>query len=115
MRTATIILALACAAHAQGVRYVSRLADHNRVGLAVSNYGFLGNNFTSRSASFEFPLGSGYEHMSRAGLWLGAKAVDDSGAFTGVTTALVDAAQGGASADETEFTPSILLAMVCNS
>ena len=96
---------IASAAHAQGVRYVSRLADHNRVGLAVSNYGFLGNNFTSRSASFEFPLGSGYEHMSRAGVWLGAKAVDDSGAFTGVTTALVDAAQGGASADETEFTP----------
>src|SRR5262249_52369137 len=47
----------------------------------------------------------GFEHMSRAGLWIGALAVGDTGAFTGVTTALVDAAQGGASADETEFAP----------
>jgi hypothetical protein len=31
--------------------------------------------------------------------------LSDSGAYTGVTTALVDAAQGGASADETEFSP----------
>src|SRR4029079_16539721 len=71
----------------------------------ITNYGFLGNNFTSRSPSFEFPLGSGYEHMSRAGLWIGALAVADTGAFMGVTTALVDAVQGGASADETEFSP----------
>jgi hypothetical protein len=93
------------AAHAQAVRYVSRLANINRVGLTVSNYGFLGNNFTSRSASFEFPLGSGFEHMSRAGLWVGGLALSDQGAFTGVSTGLVDASQGGASADETEFTP----------
>ena len=93
------------AARAQAVRYVSRLANINRVGLTVSNYGFLGNNFTSRSASFEYPLGSGFEHMSRAGLWVGGIALSDQGAFTGVTTGLVDAAQGGASADETEFTP----------
>jgi len=90
---------------AQSVRYVARLANRNRVGLTITNYGFLGNNFTSRSPSFEFPLGSGYEHMSRAGLWIGALAVSDTGAFTGVTTALVDAVQGGASADETEFSP----------
>jgi len=92
-------------ARAQAVRYVTRLANRNRVGLTVSNYGFFGNNFTSRSPSLEFPLGSGYEHMSRAGLWIGALAVSDSGAFTGVTSALVDATQGGASADETEFSP----------
>lgn len=87
------------------VRYVARLADRNRVGLTVTNYGFLGNNFTSRSPSFEFPLGSGLEHMSRGGLWVGALALDEQGAFTGVSTALVDAAQGGASGAETEFTP----------
>jgi hypothetical protein len=92
-------------AHAQATRYVTRLANRNRIGLTVSNYGFFGNNFTSRSPSLEFPLGSGFEHMSRAGLWIGALAVGDSGAFTGVTTALVDATQGGASADETEFSP----------
>ena len=93
-------------ARAQGVRYVARLANKNKVGLTVTNYGFIGNNFTSRSSSFEFPLGSGFEHMSRAGLWVGAHALSDTGAFTGVTTALVDATQGGASADETEFAPT---------
>ncbi len=92
-------------ARAQNVRYVSRLANQNRVGLTVSNHGFLGNNFTSRSPSLEFPLGSGYEHMSRAGLWVGALALDDAGVFTGVSTGLVDAVQGGASASETEYTP----------
>src|SRR5262249_60942365 len=89
----------------QAPRSLTRLANKNRVGLTVSNYGFFGNNFTSRSPSLEFPLGSGFEHMSRAGLWIGALAVSDAGAFTGVTTALVDATQGGASADETEFSP----------
>lgn len=88
------------------VRYVARLANRNKVGLTVTNYGFFGNNFNSRSSSFEFPLGSGFEHMSRAGLWVGAHALSDVGAFTGVTTALVDAAQGGASASETEFAPT---------
>ena len=96
---------LPAAARAQEIRYAARLANRNRVGLTVTNYGFFGNNFTSRSPSLEFPLGSGFEHMSRAGLWVGALAAGDSGAFTGVTTALVDAVQGSASADETEFTP----------
>ncbi len=96
---------LAPLAHAQTTRYVARLANRNRVGLTVTNYGFFGNNFTSRSPSLEFPLGSGIEHMSRAGLWIGALALGDDGAFTGVTTALVDAIQGGASADQTEFAP----------
>jgi hypothetical protein len=54
-------------ADAQSTRYVTRLANRNRIGLTVSNYGFFGNNFTSRSPSLEFPLGSGFEHMSRAG------------------------------------------------
>ena len=31
------------AARAQAVRYVSRLANINRVGMTISNYGFLGN------------------------------------------------------------------------
>lgn len=118
-RVAALALALACGglvsvllgvpsagAEKQAVRYVARLANRNKVGLTVTNYGFFGNNFTSRSSSFEFPLGSGFEHMSRAGLWVGAQALSDSGAFTGVSAALVDAIQGSASADETEFAPT---------
>jgi len=105
----TLMCVFSCGqAHAatDAVRYVARLANKNKVGLTVTNYGFFGNNFTSRSSSFEFPLGSGFEHMSRAGLWIGALALSDVGAFTGVTTALVDATQGGASGDETEFAPT---------
>src|SRR5439155_9613398 len=56
--------------------------------------------------SLEFPLGSGYEHMSRGGLWVGAKAVSDTGFFTGVSCAIVDDAQGTSGASETEFTPA---------
>src|SRR5262249_26472978 len=94
-----LVLAAVPPAAAQTIRYVARLANRNRVGLTVTNYGFFGNNFTSRSSSFEFPLGSGLEHMSRAGLWVGALAIDPDGPFTGVTSALVDAVQGNASAD----------------
>ncbi len=107
------ICALACALTAVAtvtraqdpVRYTLRVTDIHRVGLTVTNYGFLGNNFNSRSPSFEFPLGAGFEHMSRAGLWIGAQAIDDSGSFTGVSTAIVDNAQGSNSLSETEFTP----------
>jgi len=100
---------LACAAPfpaaADGIRYVARLANRNKLGMTVTNYGFFGNNFTSRSASLEYPLGSGYEHMSRAGLWIGARALADTGAFIGVSTAIIDGIQGNASATETEFSP----------
>ena len=87
------------------VSYVVRIADVNRVGLTLGNYGFFGNNLTSRSASFEFPLGSGYEHMSRSGLWVGARALDEQGVFTGVSAAIVDNSQGTSGPSETEFTP----------
>lgn len=109
MRLAAVLLlltALSGPAMAQTpARYVARFASANRVGLTVTNYGFAGNNFISRSPSFEFPLGSGYEHMARAGLWVGAVALDDEGAFTGVTAAVVDNSQGSGGPSETEFTP----------
>lgn len=88
------------------IRYTVKIADVNRVGLAVSNYAFFGNNFSSRTPSFEYPLGSGYEHMSRAGLWVGAVAVADTGLFLGVSTGIVDNAQGTNAVTETEFTPA---------
>lgn len=93
-------------ATADSIRYSVRVTDINRVGLTVTNYGFFGNNFISRSPSFEFPLGSGYEHMSRAGLWVGALALSDTGQFLGVSTGIVDNAQGTNSIRETEFTPA---------
>jgi hypothetical protein len=93
-------------AAADSIRYTVTITDINRLGLTVSNYAFFGNNFNSRSPSFEFPLGSGYEHMSRAGLWVGALALSDTGQFVGVSTGIVDNAQGSNSITETEFTPA---------
>src|SRR5690242_17685235 len=80
---AVLLAALACAAAlparapADAPRYQAKITDANRVGLTVTNYGFFGNNFNSRSPSLEYPLGSGFEHLSRAGLWIGALAVTD--------------------------------------
>jgi hypothetical protein len=91
---------------ADSIAYRVAISNVNRVGLTVSNYGFLGNNFSSRTASFEFPLGSGFEHMSRAGLWVGAKAISDTGVFTGVSVGIVDDNQGTNALSGTEFTPA---------
>ena len=88
------------------IRYVTAITDGNQVGLTVTNYGFFGTNFLNRAPSFEYPLGSGYEHMSRAGLWVGALALSDTGAFIGVSSAIVDNAQGSNNLNETEFTPA---------
>jgi len=98
--------AASAATEADSIRYAVGITDVNRVGLTLTNYGFFGNNFNSRSPSFEFPLGSGYEHMSRAGLWVGAHAISDTGAFVGVSTGIVDNAQGTIGQSETEFTPA---------
>ena len=57
------------------LRYVFRVTDSNLMGITVTNYGFIGNNFFSRTPSMEYPLGTGYEHLVRGGLWVGARAV----------------------------------------
>jgi hypothetical protein len=88
---------------ADSILYRVTITDINRLGLTVTNYAFFGNNFTSRSPSFEFPLGSGYEHMSRAGLWVGAL---DADLVARVSSGIVDNAQGTNSITETEFTPA---------
>ncbi len=91
---------------ADTIRYTVRVTNGNLMGVTVSNYGFFGNNFVSRSPSMEYPLGAAYEHMVRGGLWFGARALDDSGSFTGVVTAAVDGAEGNSSQLATEFTPA---------
>jgi hypothetical protein len=91
---------------ADSIRYTVRVADNNLMGVTVTNYGFIGNNFVSRTPSWEYPLGTGYEHIVRGGLWIGARALDDSGAFVGVVTGTVDGQQGSSSQQATEFTPA---------
>ena len=79
--------------------------DLNLMSMNITNYGFIGNNFTTRTPSMEYPVGTGHEHLVRGGLWVGALAADANGAFTGVTTAAKDGFTGDASASATEFSP----------
>jgi len=79
--------------------------DLNLMSMNVTNYGFLGNNFSTRTPSMEYPVGSGHEHLVRGGLWVGALAADQNGAFIGVTTAAKDGIAGDAAASATEFSP----------
>ena len=91
---------------ADSIRYTSRITNINAVGLTVTNYGVIGNNFVSRSPSLEYPLGTGLEHMPNGGLWFGAHATDSLGAFIGVTTGTMEVGQGSSLATLTEFTPA---------
>ncbi len=102
-------LLLACAlpqqAGAQQARYQAKITSANRVGLTVTNYGFFGNNFNSRSPSLEYPLGEGLEHLSRAGLWIGARAISDTGEVLRVSQGAIDNAQGSNQLADAEYTP----------
>ncbi len=100
------VVALLAAPPVGAVTYRTTIADGNLVGVTLTNYGALGNSFINRSASLEYPLGTGYEHLVHGGLWIGARATDGAGAFTGVTTAMLDASVGTSTAPKTEFTPS---------
>lgn len=79
--------------------------DLNSMSINITNYGFIGNNFTTKAPSMEYPVGSGHDHLVRGGLWIGALAVGPDSAFTGVTTATVDGSAGGSTAGATEFSP----------
>ena len=103
---AAVPIVARAATQADSTKYAIGFTGMNRVGLTVSNYGFFGNNFVSRAPSFEFPVGTGYEHMARGGLWVGAIALSDTGRFTGVSAAVVDNSQGSGGASETEFSPA---------
>jgi hypothetical protein len=88
------------------VRFDQEIQNGNAIAMTMTNYGFYGNNFFSRDASFEYPKDRGYEHMVRGGLWVGAVAMGDSGEFIGVTCGTGDASAGPSSVDASEFTPS---------
>lgn len=99
--------------------FVARETLNNLVDMTITNYGFIGNNFVNRSGSMEYPRGSGFEHLVRAGIWIGARTTDDPLDTLRVTTATVDGAQGSSAADGTEFTPAsnriLVLSKLSNS
>jgi hypothetical protein len=99
-------LPLGAGAADDSIAYAIHIADGNFLGVTLTNYGFLGNNFVSRSPSFEYPLGTGYDHLSRGGLWVGAQAIDDQGPFVGVSTGAIDGTTGASPQAGTEFTPA---------
>jgi len=94
-------------ATADPIPFATRIADGNLVGVTLTNYGVLGNNFSSRTASFEYPRGSQYEHLSVGGLWVGATAQDAEGPFYGVSTACIEGGLGPLPVNRTEFTPAV--------
>ncbi len=87
------------------IRYDIRIHDVSNIGMTVTNYGFLGNNFVNRSPSLEYPLGSTIDHLIRAGLWIGG--INSEG-DTLVTTATVDGYWVTPSASGVEFSPASL-------
>ncbi len=91
---------------ARAITYVQAIANINKMGMTLSNYGVMGTNFTSRAPSMEYPLGSGFQHLIHAGIWIGGKSYDGNGAFTGVSTASMDASPGQSPYSGDEFTPS---------
>jgi hypothetical protein len=87
------------------VRYDVRVHDVSRIGMTVTNYGFLGNNFVNRSPSLEYPLGSGIDHLIRAGMWVGA--IDSQG-DTLVSTGTIDGYWNTPSPVGVEYAPATL-------
>jgi hypothetical protein len=98
-----ILLAAAPAAHGQTV--AQRVVTASDAWLNVTSDGVLGNDFTSRTPSFEYPIGSGFEHLTHGGLWIGAHAQDALGAFTAVVTGGIDQNLGLAPGALSEWTP----------
>ena len=93
-------------ATSDSIAYAARVMSGNKVGLTLTNYGFIGSNFSSAAPSFEYPLGSNHMHMVRGGPWIGAISADENGAFVGVTIAAQDGSAGSSSAGTGEFTPA---------
>jgi hypothetical protein len=94
------------AAAADSISFAARVYNVNHVGLTLTNYGFVGTNFSSFAPSFEYPLGSSHMHMVRGGPWIGAISADENGAFIGVTVAAEDGSAGANSAGSSEYTPA---------
>ena len=86
--------------------YKQSVIQVNQLGMTVSNYGFIGTNFTTRAPSFEYPLGTKFQHMVRGGIWIGGASYDENGDFTGVSTSAQDGSAGQSPYSGDEYTPS---------
>lgn len=87
--------------------FQTKYTDASKIGLTLSNFGFFGNDFINRSPSFEYPLGSGIEHMVRGGLWVGG--INGDTGDTLVTTGSQDGTVGTGGDRSTEWSPLDLI------
>ena len=76
-----------------------KATEYNNVGLTITSYGVVGNNFSYQVdlPSFEYPLGSRTEHLTIAGIWVGAININGD---TLVTTAAIDQYAGSSVSGE---------------
>lgn len=68
----------------------SKFTNIGNIGITITNFGTLGNRFLTRPVqpSAQYPKGSSIEHISLAGLWIGAISQRDGAAH--VSTAATD-------------------------
>jgi hypothetical protein len=97
----------------EGIFYYRTYTHGNKVGLTVTNYGFFGTNLSDRQPSMEYPLGTGMDHLVRAGLWVGARTLAQGAdtslrATAHVTTGCLDGfySVSPGNAAGTEWTPT---------
>ncbi len=73
----------------------------------MTNYGFIGTNYSGRGPSFEYPyydgIGAHVDHLVRGGLWIGAFNTDTG--LNRVTTGTVDGTYNTRTNTASEFTP----------
>ena len=81
--------------------YIFRDHDAGNLVLHLSNHGFIGNNFSDRTPSMEYPKDSEVDHLIRAGIWIGGV---DTNLDTLVTTGVQDS-WWGTYAVSTEWVP----------
>lgn len=81
--------------------YVFKTQNVGNLALAISNHGFIGNNFAERASSMEYPKGSEVDHLIRGGLWVGGVNTD----FDVLVTTGVQDGYWGSYTRPTEWVP----------
>jgi hypothetical protein len=68
----------------------SKFTTIGNIGMTITNFGTIGNRFLTRPVqpSVQYPKGSGIEHISLAGIWIGAVSQRDG--IANVSTAATD-------------------------
>ncbi len=87
--------------------YGYKTTSNNLLNLTITNYGCWGLGYTSAvTPNLSYPAGANYEHMIRGGLWIGARALCDTGCVDRVVVSFgAQDANGTSNTPYTEFTP----------